>query len=206
MCCDYIHLFNLVKMKKYLFIFGLLMTNQLFAQFNPLSDLHSTSSPALILMDKAPSSIDKPVNPKTFGLSLYNLADGGSLECTPYWFFHHPEYTFDKHLKNRHPILQTLNLSMGTFKEDSLSLLGIGFRTQLLKKYDKATLLAIDKKTKDIKNEIIEDNINFQKVNMLLDDLQELTTQTRWTIELVAAATGSYLNHNIQQTTWSQYG
>ena len=73
------------------------------------------SSPGFVLLDKAPSSIDKPQNPKAFGISLLNLWQGGAVDFTPYWIIpNHPKYTFEKDLNKIFPILQTFDISVAT--------------------------------------------------------------------------------------------
>ena len=61
-----------------------------------LSDLEMPSSPAFILLDVAPTSIDRPTTTKAFSTSILNsinqnngTPENYALEFAPYWFFKH---------------------------------------------------------------------------------------------------------------------
>ena len=74
-------------MKKY--IYGLLIigsTTTVFAQNNDalnVKNLSVPSTPGFSLLDVAPSSIDKPSNPKALGLSLLNISKNSFLSVNP---------------------------------------------------------------------------------------------------------------------------
>lgn len=104
-----------------------------------VSDLHIPDVPGLVLSDKAPSSVDKPANPRAFGVSLLNLREGGAIEVTPFWLANQPHYTFERWLNNKFPLLETFNLSAATFKTDTSSILTAGFRSQLLRIFSNST-------------------------------------------------------------------
>jgi hypothetical protein len=61
-----------------------------------LNDLQVPSSPAFILLDAAPTSVEKPTSTKAFALSILNSINENSglpkdyaVEFTPYWFIKH---------------------------------------------------------------------------------------------------------------------
>ena len=62
-----------------------------------LKDLEIPNSPGFILLDKAPSTIERPNSSKAFMLSVINSFEAGStipknyaVDFTPFWFFKHP--------------------------------------------------------------------------------------------------------------------
>ena len=117
---------------KYLVIASLMLcSNYLFAQSykGDASDLYIPSSPGFILMDKAPSSIEKPTTPKAFGASLLNLAQGGAV--------------------------QTFNISVATVKNDSNYSYALGAKTQVLRFYSKKSKDKIKQNVKSIKTDIV---------------------------------------------------
>ncbi|HVI44726.1 MAG TPA: hypothetical protein VM802_07645 [Chitinophaga sp.] len=115
-----------------------------------ISDMTLPTAPGFILADKAPAAIDKPVNPKAFGISLINLWQGGAVDVTPYWLTNKPRLTFEKYINNRFPVLQTFNISAATFRTDTSTSLSAGFRTQVFKLYYRRNREAMLKKKQEI--------------------------------------------------------
>src|SRR5215813_8272021 len=66
-----------------------------------INDLYIPNSPGFILADKSPASIDKPVTPRAFGISLLNLMEGGAIDVTPFWLTNKPMYTFNDWVKKK---------------------------------------------------------------------------------------------------------
>jgi hypothetical protein len=65
-----------------------------------LKDLAIPNAPAFILLDEAPTSIERPTTTKAFTLSLLNSTKNGTelpknyaVEFTPFWFFKHDSMT-----------------------------------------------------------------------------------------------------------------
>jgi hypothetical protein len=72
-----------------------------FAQVQ-IDDLAAPSSPAFVLLDVAPASVERPDTPKQLTLNLLNsiasasgFPDNYALEVAPYWLASHPTLTFD---------------------------------------------------------------------------------------------------------------
>src|SRR4051794_15527976 len=86
-----------------------------------MNDLYVPTSPAFVLADKAPASIEKPTSIRSFGITLLSLRNGGAMESTPFWLFRQPRYTFDDYVKNRTPVVESFNLSLATYRTDSNS-------------------------------------------------------------------------------------
>lgn len=123
-----------------LFLICMFTGRMIFAQLVndfKLSDLQTPNAPGFVLADKAPSSIEKPVNPRTFAVSLYNLREGGAVETTPFWWFQQPSYDVNRYLRPV-PFLSTFNLSMATFKTDSSSVFSGGFRANVIRLFPAA--------------------------------------------------------------------
>lgn len=79
-----------------------------YAQTSPstisLKNLQVPSSPAFILMDVAPTSIEKPATAKAFSASILNsvsenngIPENYGVEFTPFWFVKHPRFTAYKY-------------------------------------------------------------------------------------------------------------
>ncbi|WP_109097707.1 hypothetical protein [Aquimarina sp. AU58] len=71
----------------------------------PIKDLETPSSPAFMLLDKAPSAIERPNSTKAFALSIINsfentidLPKNYAVEFTPFWFFKNKNMTALKYL------------------------------------------------------------------------------------------------------------
>jgi hypothetical protein len=102
-----------------------------------LRELETPTSPAFILLDKTPTSIERPSSTKAFTFSVLNsIADNKGLpqnyavEFSPFWFFKHPKMTALKYMgydaaKNKQRIfgnMQRFSFSMATLTStDSLS-------------------------------------------------------------------------------------
>ena len=159
-----------------------------------LNDLNMPSSPAFVLMDKSPASIEKPSSPRALGLSLINVwKNSGAIEFTPYWFKDRPAYTFEDNLKKQTPILQTFAISAATAKEDSNTLIAAGFRTQLVRIYSAASaakILAQKKKIVALLSQENPDDIDQAAVNDAKAELNNLQSKVSFNAELAGAYMG----------------
>jgi hypothetical protein len=159
-----------------------------------LNDLSVPTSPAFVLMDKSPASIEKPSNPKALSLSLINVwQNSGALEFTPYWLKDRPAYTFDDNLKKKVPLLQTFAVSAATAKTDSLTNIAIGFRTQVTKLYSAgmiAKIKAAEKSIVDMLSVENPDDIDLDKLAEAKKELNYLQSKTTFNAELAGAYLG----------------
>lgn len=204
-----------------LFVIIAINANQVAAQeknFNAaVSDLYIPDVPGFVLSDKAPASVDRPSNPRAFGISLLNLRNGGALDVTPFWLVPNPKYTFEKWIKNKFPLIETFNISAATFKTDTTSVLSVGFRSQVLRVYSKTTLTDIA----DVKKQIVKlltpkfdsnDNpLDLTKADSLaafrkLDELNELKKKGFFAIELAGAVIGSSGNNSFKRLSSERSG
>ncbi|HMK04617.1 MAG TPA: hypothetical protein VK489_10515 [Ferruginibacter sp.] len=183
----------------------------------PVSDLYIPDVPGFVLSDKAPASVDKPSNPRAFGVSLLNLRNGGAVEVTPFWLVSNPNFTFEKWVKNKFPVIETCNLSGTTFKTDSSSVLSVGARSQLVRVYSKTTLKDIfDKKAEIVKLLIPKLDSNDEPVDMTyadsiavfrkLDEIAELKKKGFFAVELAGAIIGSSKNNSFKQLSSERSG
>lgn len=127
-----------------------------------LKDIEIPTSPGFILLDQAPSSIERPNSPKAFAVSALNsftessgLPKNYAVEFTPFWFFKHPNMNVLKYAgyneKKQRPFssLRMVSLSMAFINQtDSLSLsptnnISIGARTNIFKIRSKDNLKTI---------------------------------------------------------------
>ena len=153
-------------MKKPLILFILFGVNLSFAQeldtTLTLTDMEIPTSPGFILLDQAPSSIERPNNPKAFAVSILNsftesngLPKNYAVEFTPFWFFKHKKMSVLKYAgyneKKQRPFssLKMVSLSMAYINQaDSISTspinnISVGARTNILKIRSKENLNAI---------------------------------------------------------------
>lgn len=173
------------------------------AQVNQLniSDLYTPNAPGFVLADVSPASVEKPSNPRAFGVSLLNLTQGGAMEVTPFWLTNHPNLTFDKYINKKTPFLETFNISVATFKTDTINNVSAGFRTHLFRSY------TADKKKQllNTKNQIVQalavdpTNIDTTAIAKLKQSLDDQRKRGFFLIELAGAVlagspTNSYNN------------
>jgi len=188
----------------------LCLKNQPFAQVDiKISELSIPTSPGLVLADKSPASIEKPTNPKAFGISLLNLREGGAVEVTPFWLVNHSAFSFEDYFKKRFPIISTFNLSGATFKTDSTSVLSLGFRTQIVRIYSKNrqdAILSIKKKIVDI---LASEEIDQKTLNDIESARKELNgekSKVTFNIEIAAAFLGSSTNSSFKNLSSDKSG
>ena len=115
----------------------------------PIDDLRAPTSPAFVLLDVAPASVERPENPKAFTTSLIHtvtqnngLPQNYALEVAPYWLTYHPELTFEKYQSpGLMSAIHSLSMSVattpmkateGSTVDPSGSRVGIGVRSNLM--------------------------------------------------------------------------
>src|SRR5437773_7412337 len=93
------------------------------AQNVAIDDLRAPTSPAFVLLDVTPASVERPENPKSFAVNVINklTSDSGfpknyALEVAPYWLMSHPKLTFERYQSPgiKQSIAQTLSFSVAT--------------------------------------------------------------------------------------------
>ncbi|MCW3466920.1 hypothetical protein [Chitinophaga nivalis] len=178
-----------------------------------ISDMTMPSSPGFILADKAPSAVEKPVNPAAFGISLINLWQGGAIDVTPYWLTNKPKLTFENYIRNRFPIIQTFNISAATFKTDSTTSLSAGFRTQLFKLYYRRNREAMLRKKEEIaallavSDPALLDTVAIAQQNKALREMFDVQRSKGLIIvELAGAIVGDAPNNTFRNLSASRSG
>lgn len=175
-----------------------------------LSDLYVPTSPGFVLADKAPSSVEKPSTPKAFGISLLNLYQGGAVEVTPFWLTNKPTYTYQDWIKKKNTIIETLNLSIATFKTDTTSNVSAGIRTQVLRIYSKRQLQTLTKKEDDIIGLLTtrdsSGNLNEKAIQKAADELELIQRKGMFAVEFAAAIVGTSPNNSYKQLSSSKSG
>lgn len=93
------------KLTLLILIFFVFNTISVFSQSTTdkitFQSLETPSSPGFILLDKTPSSIEKPTTPQGFGVNVLGLLQGkgGAMEFSPFWLVNHPKLTAEKMYK-----------------------------------------------------------------------------------------------------------
>lgn len=148
-----------MHMKKYLMLFAWLTTAMFAAAQEPfdsvkVEDFKLPSTPGFALLDIAPTTIQRPSNPKQFAFSLLNFTGNNgtlprdfAMEVTPYWFLKLKNETFYKYssvsdgeYKNYFTgILRKMSFSLSTHFNDSgknflpkTNYISFGVRTNLI--------------------------------------------------------------------------
>lgn len=157
--------------------------------------LETSSSPGFILLDKTPSSIERPTTPQGFGINVLGLiqGSGGAMEFAPFWLTNHPNLTAEKMYKNPLPILYNFSISAATIKTDSSSFLTGGIRTRLFQSYNKSSNKKLDSIKKEIElklSDIDFDNPDFDKIEDLQKQYLELIAKPIFTIDFACAIGG----------------
>ncbi len=198
----------------YLALVFLCMTCKLYSQINTsfkLSDLQTPDAPGFILADKAPASVQKPTNPKTFGIDLLSLHQGGAVQATPYWFFQHPDYDVSKYL-HRSQFIETLNLSVATFKTDTSSVVTAGIKTLLLRLYSKQTKAGMVSQDYSVAGIIAKFNLPAEEklaraaMDSVAKIIDSLRKQTIFKIEFAGAYLGSSSNNSFNNLLGNKAG
>lgn len=175
-----------------------------------LNNLLVPTSPGFVILDKSPASIEKPVSPKTFGISVLRLLkqNEGGLDFTPYWFWDHRNLKFQNYINNRSPILQTLNLSVAASQGDSASYLSAGVRTHLLRIYSKGKINEILAKESDIVTALSTDpdSLDLDELTRLKNEIAALTAEPRLSIELAGAIAGFSADNKFSHLSNNRYG
>lgn len=152
-----------------------------------LEDLKFPSSPAFILLDVAPTSIERPTTTKAFSTSILNSisANNGipqnyAIDFAPYWFFKHKKlnamnyWGFKKTMvgNDQKPFSQARfgNISFATIKSQvtvdtigtmkEISNIAFGFRTTLFQW----------RASKDIEDLIAYNNQHVERLSQLMSD------------------------------------
>lgn len=173
-----------------------------------VSDMSIPTSPGLVLGDKAPSSIERPTNPKSLSVSLLNLLQGGAIEFNPYWFSNHPSYTFKNYMDDRFPVLKTLGISGVTFKTDTSSSLAAGLRTQPFRWFSTGRRKTIDDLKGKIQDALVSLPLNLDSLSKLRDAITGYMAKPTIAVEVAGAylgASASNTYNSLQARKWGAW-
>ncbi len=195
-------------MRLYLATSLVLLNVVCFAQDGELkiNNLYTPTAPGFVLLDKAPSLVEKPSDPKAFGVDILNLFEGGAIQTTPYWLFNHPDYTFDKHINNKFPLFQTFNLSVSTTKADTFSSLAAGGRITMVRIFSKQRKYEIASIKQDIINLLVEMPIDEKAIAKKKSKLEYLKSRTCFAVELAGAIASSASNNTFDNLDINRSG
>lgn len=198
----------IIKLLTIVFFF-LLTSNHLFAQnsINEITfqNLETPSSPGLILLDNAPSSIERPTTPQGFGTSLLGFfqGTGGAIEFAPFWLTTHPKLTAEKMYKNKFPVLYNFSVSAATVKSDNSNYVAGGLRTRLFQSYDKNNLKKLD--TIKAKLEIALAELDMREIEKLHTDFSNLISNPIFTIDIAAAFGAGSVTNSFNDLTLNRW-
>ncbi len=173
--------------------------------------LETPSSPGLILIDKTPSSIEKPTTPQGFGLSMVSFiqGSGGAVDITPFWLAKHPNLTAKKMVLNKFPVLYTSSVSLADVREESVNYIAGGIRTRLFQSYGKEQMVLLDTLKVHIERELSNiEKLDLKKIEKLRKQYVELTESPLVSIDLAAALAGSTPDNsykNLELNRWAAW-
>jgi hypothetical protein len=157
-------------------------------------NLETPSSPGFILLDQAPSSIEKPTTPQGFGISVLSFfqGKGGAIEFAPFWLSTHPKLTAGKMFATKFPILYNFSVSGATIKSDSINYIAGGFRTRLFQSYSDEQANKLASVKENIVDELSKDpdSLNLEKIESLRQEYVNITQKPTFTIDVAAAFGG----------------
>lgn len=191
--------YKLAILSLFILITCIFTTNLSYAQATTdnitFRSLETPSSPGFILLDKAPSSIERPTTPQGFGVSVLGLLQGtgGSIEFAPFWLTNHSKLTAEKMYKNNFPVLYNFSFSVATVKTDSSSYLAGGLRTRIYQSYNKSSPDKLDSIKHEIELALADldtDNPDFSKIEDLQKSYSELISKAIFTIDIAGAIGG----------------
>lgn len=112
----------------YLIILNSIIISSVSAQENvDLKDLKTPNSPGFQILDIAPSTIERPTNPKEFAVTLMSLTNNGTIipknfamEFSPFWFLKSDNTSIYKYLNIKSK--ESSNIYSGILRKTSVSL------------------------------------------------------------------------------------
>lgn len=189
----------------FIFSFNTTISAQSTSDKITFQSLETPSSPGFILLDKTPSSIERPTTPQGFGVNVLGLlkGTGGAMELAPFWLVNHPKLTADKMYRNKVPVLYNFAISAATIKTDTTSYLAAGVRTRLFQSYSKINLTKLDSIKKEIELALaILDTI---KIKALQKSYSEIIGKPVFTIDLAGAIGGASNTNSFRDATLSRW-
>ena len=162
-------------------------------------DLATPSSPGFILLDTAPSAIERPTTPQGFGVSVLGFfqGTGGALEVAPFWLMTHPKLTAEKMYKNKIPILYNFSISAATIETDSSNYVAAGFRTRVFQSYSKTNSAKLDSIRGELEMALADLN-DTVKIMELLPYYLGLIEKPVFTVDVAAAIGGSTMTNSFK--------
>jgi len=110
-----------------------------------VNDLRPSTAPAFTVLGTAPTEVERPTTPASFGASFANQTDNLStlptdyaVEFTPYWWFGHPRLTWQDDVRRSvwQSLARTAAFSLGTADlstgADPWTGVAVGLRTSIL--------------------------------------------------------------------------
>jgi hypothetical protein len=201
--------YKLTLLTLFFFVLSFFNTNKMFAQSTTdkitFQSLETPSSPGFILLDKAPSSIERPTTPQGFSVNVLGLLQGtgGAMEFSPFWLVNHPKITADKMYKNKFPILYNFSISVATIKTDSSSYIAGGIRTRLFQSYSKTKLTKLDSIKSEIELALVD--LDTVKIKTLQKNYTEIIEKPIFTIDLAGALGGGSNTNSFNDSALNRW-
>lgn len=176
------------------------------------SDIQIPDAPGFSLDDAAPSIVEKPVNPRALGISLYSLLQGGAIQATPFWLVQQKLYDHKKFLNNKFPLVETFNFSISTSKKEDQSKIAAGIRAHLIRIYSKSkkdsVLALVDSAAVKIADSMLpEDEIRIKaEMEKYAKKIAQELSKASFRLELAAAYLGTSNNSSFKSLHGTKSG
>ena len=171
-----------------------------------INDLYIPNAPGLILGDKSPAFVDKPVTPRSFAISVLNLGQGGAIEVTPFWLRNKPAYSYEEWVNKNFVLLETFNISVANYKEDENFTYAPGVRMQLWRSFSKSTRKALVSKKDDIVTALGTNKPDEAAIKQLKKELDEISLKGVFVIEVAGAILGSSSGSLFKNVNFNRSG
>ncbi|MEZ5016124.1 MAG: hypothetical protein R2800_03675 [Flavipsychrobacter sp.] len=163
-----------------------------------LNNMYIPNAPGFVLLDKSPSLVEKPSDPKAFGIDILNLLEGGAIQVTPYWLFQHPNYTFENHTNNKFPILQTFNISVASIVKDTFSSIAAGGRVTVLRLFSQNRVAQINSIKSNIVDLLVAEDMKETQIKEKLKEIEYLRSRASFLLEFAGAISSTVGNNGVE--------
>ncbi|WP_113639256.1 hypothetical protein [Nubsella zeaxanthinifaciens] len=168
-------------------------------------DLETPSSPGFILLDKTPSSIQRPTTPQGFGVNVIGILQGtgGAMEVAPFWLLSHPKLTAEMMFENKFPILYNFSISVASTKSDEMNYLAGGIRTRLFQFYPESKTTKLKAVKGELENALAD--LDLKKIEELQKQYAALIEKPVFTIDMAAALAGGSTTNSFDNLTLNRW-
>ncbi|WKL50478.1 hypothetical protein Q1W71_12055 [Flavobacterium pectinovorum] len=172
-----------------------------------ISTLETPTSPAFILLDDTPESVERPTTPQgvaTSFLGAFNGA-GGAVEVAPYWLAYR-DITAEQMIKKRFPFKQFLSFSFANVKGDSATYVTGGIRARIFQYQNtkrKSDALKLYNEIGELSADPIKNHDAIQKKKK---EYQKLLSNPSFSINFASAIAAGSVDNSYDNLSFARWG